>query len=58
LNYLEDLEHSSWNIGLSAESPSEDWIDFKFYSLLLDELESKLMPLSDKLIKAWKIVND
>jgi hypothetical protein len=57
LSYLKDLEYLAWTIELTAESLSEDWVEFKFYSLSIDELEPKLIPLSDKLIKAWKSIN-
>lgn len=59
LYYLQGLEPpcSSWSINLKAESVSEDWVDFSFYSLSIDDLESKLDPLSQKLILAWQSVN-
>jgi hypothetical protein len=59
LYYLEGFEPpcSSWSINLKAESESEDWVNFNFYSLSIDDLESKLESLTQKLILAWQSVN-
>lgn len=46
----------AWTIGIKAMTKIEDWVDFKFYGLDLDELESKLEPLSQSLVLAWQSI--
>lgn len=51
-----DNAYCAWTIGIRAMTVAEDWVDFKFYGLDLDELESKLESLSQSLILAWQSV--
>jgi hypothetical protein len=45
------------NIGIIAETNNSNWIDFKFYSIDLQELLDKLPEFEYKLHRAWESVN-
>lgn len=55
LDMLDNISYA-WTIGIKAMTASEDWVDFKFYGLDLNELESKLESRSQFLILAWQSV--
>jgi len=53
---LGQINYQSCEVGICAEDPNGNWINFKFYSIPVNRVIEKLPEFIKKLKKAWSVL--